>query len=131
MEEDRRVLIERLRQGEEEKTRRQEEMAAELKRRREFFDRKMQEEEEREALRREIRQEMNSQEYYEQMGSLVVRWEKGLTLTSTMLEMGLSPFGEILKVSVEANRRKATVVFNSIERAEQAAKEFRQPLVRV
>ena len=130
MEEDRRVLNERLRQREE-KARRQEEMAAELKRRREFFDRKMQEEEEREALRREIRQEMNSQEYYEQMGSLVVRWEKGLTLTSTMLEMGLSPFGEILKVSVEANRRKATVVFNSIERAEQAAKEFRQPLVRV
>jgi hypothetical protein len=74
---------------------------------------------------------MTPQQYYEQMSAVVVRWQRGLTFTQKMLTAALAPYGELVSVEVEAGRRRAVAVFNSIERAAAMAAEFKHPLVSV
>jgi hypothetical protein len=129
MDSERRTLIETLKRREEDHVKAKEDLQAEAKRRKEFFERKEREEEEHEQLRQQISQEMTPQQYYEEMSAVVVRWQRGLSFTKNMLLSALTPFAEIVSLSIEAGRRKAVAVFNSIEKAEAVAKEFRHPLV--
>ncbi len=57
---------------------------------------------------------MSPQQYYEDMSSVLVKWQKGLSFTKNMLEAAFHPYGEIISVSIEAVKRKAVIIFNSI-----------------
>lgn len=62
---------------------------------------------------------MNPKQFYEKLSSIEVRWEKGLSFTSSILEAYFSGYGEVTKVTIEPKRRQATVVVSSIEKASQ------------
>jgi hypothetical protein len=57
---------------------------------------------------------MNPQQYYEEMSSIIVRWEKGLSFTSKLLQIAFNDYAEVIKVEIEDKRRKAVVIFNSL-----------------
>ena len=51
------------------------------------------------------------------MSSIIVRWEKGLSFTPKLLEIAFKDYAEVIKVTIEEKRRKAVVIFNSLEKA--------------
>ena len=61
-------------------------MKAQTKRRKQYFEKKMEEEQERELLRQKISDEMTPQQYYEDLSSILVKWQKGISFTKKMLE---------------------------------------------
>ena len=60
---------------------------------------------------------MTPQQYYEQMSAVILRWQRGLSFTEKMITSALAPYGELVRVELEANRRRAVVIFSSIEKA--------------
>jgi hypothetical protein len=72
---------------------------------------------------------MSPQQYYEEMSSVVVRWQRGLSFTKNLLEAAFHPYGEITSINIEPVRKKAIIIFNSIEKAASIVQEFRHPMI--
>lgn len=75
-------------------------MKAQTKRRKQYFEKKMEEEQERELLRQKISDEMTPQQYYEDLSSIIVKWQKGISFTKKMLEESFNQYGEMTKVNI-------------------------------
>ena len=75
-------------------------MKAQTKRRKQYFEKKMEEEQERELLRQKISDEMTPQQYYEDLSSIIVKWQKGISFTKKMLEESFNQYGELTKVNI-------------------------------
>ena len=75
-------------------------MKAQTKRRKQYFEKKMEEEQERELLRQKISDEMTPQQFYEDLSSIIVKWQKGISFTKKMLEESFNQYGEMTKVNI-------------------------------
>lgn len=74
---------------------------------------------------------MKPNQYYEELTSIKVEWQKGLSFSKFLLEKAFSEYGKVSNIKIEPKSLQAIVSFTSIDVCAEVVKKFDQPLIQI
>ena len=74
---------------------------------------------------------MKPNQYYEELTSIKVEWQKGFSFSKSLLEKAFSQYGKITNTKIEPKNRQAIVSFSSIDVCSEVFKKFDEPQIKI